>query len=199
MRISGQDLLTRQTVTAHAKLMIVIAAILAVTFYDLNSKSWIVFDRDLRPEEFAQISAVILIYSMVSYAVHYMGDVTSFCSWSSESKVVSDNLTDLKLHNIFDELRGESREIRRTVKELRRNLGRSSENEEKLRSDISLAVDNLHSVAVKLERTFDGIFKGFSRLSLSAKFILFFWYGAVPLGGAILALRLILPTAMKSF
>jgi len=143
--------------------------------------------RELSPEQFAKVAIVLLIYAVLSYALHLFGDLQSFRSWVREGKVGKDGIEQLgRVETIFQATKTQIERLgtahKRLNDELEKQLAKTGNGISS--SELSSFRNMSSGVKADLDRAaylFSDVQLGFDRVQWIGKLTLVGWYGLVPL------------------
>lgn len=198
MRIHSIDLISRTTRASHRTLLIFSGGLIVVDRYDLNEKDWPLLGRDVPPDAFLEVSLVVLAFLTLSHVLQWVSDWQSYKRWFQSQKAIlatfggTDNLDILKV------LQKNLSWLDDFVKSAQEDHQKESENS---RPQSKLNIDSLEGKLKKLHDSFeeilnrqdriskilDDIGPNFDAISLLAKFHIYVWYLAVPVGLSLLA------------
>ncbi|BDW86247.1 hypothetical protein MACH21_24240 [Roseicyclus marinus] len=189
MRISGQELISRNTAAAHFRLMAFAATMFAVGCFDLNDESWSLGLRDLTPDQVWWVAVGLLIYAFASYALHLFGDLIFFFNWVSEGKIVDsgwDTVGDRI--SVFDVWKRSAEQAAHAEQKLVGNLSGTCDAPADVKA-LEEAAQQFLSATQSLKRAFSDVHKGYRRISRAGYAIVGFWYVLTPIVAIGLATR----------
>ena len=202
MRISNQDLISRGTANAHTRLMVAASAACIVELFGLNSSTWDFGIRELSQEDFSGIATICLIFLALSYSINYYGDLQFFRSWSSLSVVGDDQFESVPYDvTVPKALRRVMTEVRERIPDEkfieRAMIGTDAKKgnlPEDSISEIRQVTEKYAEAAKRLEKIFDGVSEGYSRIDCFGRLVLWTWYGIVPAAFWVVSLILLCPS-----
>ncbi|MFV2053570.1 hypothetical protein [Aliiroseovarius sp. YM-037] len=203
LRVQSVDLVSRNTQTSSRSLLILSGSVFLVMHYELNTTAWNIADRQLSPIEFKEIATIVLVFVAVAHLVNWLADHTAFTKWFQTNAIPTDSL------DAIGSFRKSSQTMTVGLVERAKRLSELSESiDQQVTSPADLepqgdwsAQDvyddlNRQRSAVKsiekyvadarrrieeIESVLDDIRPGFKTVSLTAGFVVYVWYLAVPL------------------
>ena len=174
MRIEGQELISRGTLSSGRILNSACLAILLTWFFGIDTSELSVLGVDLPPRELTNAFAVALSFLFAGYAINWFGDVAAFKKWNKGDLVGGGSLFGkggsplrTKIENLIVRIEENQESVERLIKP-----------EQGQKTDTAAVLRHLEILA----RDLQAIKLGVSNLSRYGHFVLFIWHFAVPVG-----------------
>ena len=96
VRIEATELIGKSTQVSARTLVILSASVLLILIYDLNSKTWpIVSNREISPNQFVEISLIIIIFSLIAHVINWWADWISYTKWFETSSTAVNTMDEM--------------------------------------------------------------------------------------------------------
>lgn len=82
MKIEGQELISRGTVSSGRLQNSICLAVLLTWLFGIDTSGLSILGVDLPPEELTSALAVVIAFLFVGYAINWFGDVVAFKNWN---------------------------------------------------------------------------------------------------------------------
>lgn len=199
LRVNSQDIISKETQASTRNILTASSSVLVVQFFNYNSKDWDILGRNIAPSEFALIAGVVVAFLLVNHLIKWSADLYLYTKWFSLNQVPAGGMEEIgKIGSTFGPIKGLSQRLKWLLSDLDRLVeeegkGRRptemaqqllSENTEKALSEISKLSESVDRVGRALEeadKLLSQLDKRFEKTDRVVKFIVFGWYGALPI------------------
>ncbi|MAZ19882.1 hypothetical protein [Roseovarius sp.] len=213
MRLQSTELISRYTQSTARLITVLSGGLLFVERFGLNSEAWSFLGRDIAPEQFREAATAVLVFLCVSHLVHWLADYWFYTRWFKDSKVAVDDMG--AIGSVEGQYKSMAASTATSLKRLTReieSLRKTSEIPEYLELTNEQAVKRHAERVDTLEKRLDAIGKaqasvqrsiaateerlnniapGFRSVSWLSRFVIYVWYLALPIGLAVLAMKML--------